>query len=74
MKERMVKEMASRSAESMKKQATYAKEYNSKNYDQWLLRISRIYDGDIIEKLNSVPNKKEYIYSLIREDIARSKQ
>lgn len=68
-----VKEMASRNAKSMKKQAEYAKEYNSKNYEQWLLRISKIYDTDILEKLNSVPNKKDYIYNLIREDIAREK-
>lgn len=31
-------------------------------------------DADILEKLNSVPNKTDYIRRLIREDIAREQQ
>lgn len=42
--------------------------YNSKNVVQIKFNFNKKTDADIIEKLNSVPNKQGYIKSLIRND------
>lgn len=38
------------------------------------LRLVRHTEADIIQKLESVPNKSGYIKRLIREDIAKTKE
>lgn len=48
--------------------------YQKERMVQFNLRFSKEYDADILEKLNSVPNKRQYIIGLIREDIAREQQ
>lgn len=41
-------------------------ERTKKDYKAYMLRFSRTSDADIIEKLEQVPNKTEYIRSIIR--------
>ena len=45
--------------------------YNKSHTKQVPLRFNLKTDADILEKLESVPNKLGYIKSLIRDDIAR---
>lgn len=44
-------------------------EYKQKTYQAFTFRIRKD-DTEILEKLDSVPNKTEYILNLIRKDIA----
>lgn len=46
--------------------------YESEHTTQIKLKLNRNTDADILEKLNSVPNKQGYIKELIRADIAKS--
>ena len=63
------------------RQREYAKEtgyaanikYDKANVKQYILKIMKTTEQDIIEKLDSEPNKNGYIKRLIREDIERSK-
>ena len=52
----------------------YIAEYQKANTIQVNIRLSKKYDADVIEKLNSLDNtgKSTYIKRLIREDIARA--
>ena len=52
----------------------YIAEYQKANTTQVNIRLSKKYDADVIEKLNSLGNdgKSTYIKRLIREDIART--
>lgn len=47
--------------------------YQEKNTKAYCLRFMVVSDADIIEKINSVPNKNDYIRNLIRADIAKEK-
>ena len=53
----------------------YIAKYQKANTTQVNIRLSKKYDADVIEKLNSLGNdgKSTYIKRLIREDIARAK-
>lgn len=42
--------------------------YDKENTVQFKLKLHKVNDADIIEKLNSVDNKQGYIKRLIRED------
>lgn len=44
--------------------------YQRKTYCRTVLRI-RYDDKEVLEKLKSVPSKKDYIVSLIKDDIAK---
>ena len=46
----------------------YKKKFDSENYKRIGIKI-KLEDKDVIEKLESVPNKSEYIRNLIKEDI-----
>ena len=48
--------------------------YKREKMVQFNLRFGKELDADILEKLDSVPNKRQYIIRLIREDIAREAQ
>ena len=48
--------------------------YKREKMTQLNLRFGNVIDADILERLNSVPNKRQYIIRLIREDIAREQQ
>lgn len=43
--------------------------YDAKNTRQVHLKLNRRTDSDVLEKLDSVPNKQGYIKKLIRADL-----
>lgn len=47
------------------------KKYQARVMKQQMLKLNRNTDHDIIDKLDSVPNKQGYIKGLIRADIER---
>jgi hypothetical protein len=47
------------------------KKYNNENTKQYQLRLNFKTDADLIEKMESVPNKLGYLKQLIRDDIAK---
>lgn len=48
------------------------KKYDEANTKQIKLKLNKKTDADILEALESVPNKQGYIKSLIRKDIAQN--
>lgn len=48
--------------------------YKKENYRNLMLRVSKKYEADVIEKLESVDNIRQYVIRLIREDIEREKK
>ena len=48
------------------------KKYDAVNTKQIKLKLNKRTDADILEALESVPNKQGYIKSLIRKDIAQN--
>lgn len=50
----------------------YMQRYDAENTKQYKMKVSKIYDVDIIEKMESVDNKQGYLKDLIRADIARN--
>ena len=56
-----------------KRKETPQDRYAAKYKKQYLLPCFTSTEQDIIDKLESVPNKAGYIKKLIREDIERSK-
>ena len=47
------------------------KKYHAENIRQIKFELNQKTDADILEKLDSVPNKQGYIKALIRADIAK---
>lgn len=47
------------------------KKYDAENTRQVHLKLNRRTDGDVLRKLDSVPNKQGYIKELIRADLAK---
>lgn len=47
--------------------------YEKKHVRGVSIKLNRRTDADIIEKIESVPNKQKYIKGLIREDIKKSR-
>lgn len=47
------------------------KKYDAENTKQVHLKLNLRIDEDILEKLDSVPNKQGYIKSLIRADLKK---
>ncbi|UVX33627.1 MAG: Transcriptional regulator, RHH-like, CopG [Bacteriophage sp.] len=47
------------------------KKYDAENTRQVNLKLNRRTDGDVLEKLDSVPNKQGYIKELIRADLKK---
>lgn len=58
----------------MEKKLTPQQRYAKKNIKQFKIDCVTRTESDIIEKLESVPNKAGYIKQLIRADIAASKK
>ena len=48
--------------------------YQKEKMVQFNLRFGKEHDADILARLDEVPNKRQYIIRLIREDIAREQQ
>ena len=46
-------------------------EWNRENKVAICLRYHKVYDKELIEKLNSVPNKNDYIRQLILKDMQK---
>lgn len=45
--------------------------YDKANTRQFHLKLNRRTDGDVLEKLDSVPSKQGYIKELIRADLKK---
>ena len=52
----------------------YIMQYQKENTTQYRFVCHKVYDADIIAKMESVPKKATYIKELIRQDIERTKQ
>ena len=46
--------------------------YDKENTQQILLKLNKVTDADILDRLHSVRNKQGYIKKLIRQDINNS--
>lgn len=46
--------------------------YDAKNTVQYHLKLNKVTDQDIIEKLNEVDSKQAYIKELIRKDLGKA--
>ena len=55
------------------KKMTPQERYKKKNIKQLKIELNLKTDEDILQKLESVPNKAGYIKSLIRKDIEENK-
>ncbi len=55
--------------ETIQKNIKRSNEWNRKNLKPLTIQLNKVSDKDIIEKLNSVSNKTEYIRQLIRKDL-----
>lgn len=56
----------------MEERKTTAKErYDAKTARYYSLKLNRNTDGELIEKLDSVPSIQAYIKELIRQDITK---
>jgi hypothetical protein len=51
----------------------YKIKWDAENTKQYKLKLMLRTDQDIIEKLDSVPNRQGYLKDLIRKDIAKDK-
>ena len=51
----------------------YVLDYQKNNYVGLALHFNKKYDGEIIEALNRIPNKSEYVKNLIRTDLGIKK-
>lgn len=50
------------------------KKYEKKSVRQILLKFHKTHDAAIIEKLNSIPSKNNYVRQLILQDLEREKK
>lgn len=55
--------------ERRQRQKASRRKYDSTKTKQFIMRLRIGADADVIEKLDSVPSKTEYIRSLVRQDI-----
>jgi hypothetical protein len=56
-----------------KDKPTAKERYDKEKTKMYAIKVVKTTEGDIIEKLDSVPNKSGYIKSLIRKDIKNEK-
>lgn len=55
----------------LERRETPQERYDRKNRVPFVMRLNKKTDGDILKKLETVPNKTGYVKQLIRADIAR---
>ena len=55
-----------------KKSSERQRRYDEGHIRGIYLKLSLVYDADILDKLDSVPNKQGYIKELVRNDIKRN--
>lgn len=65
--------MEKRTPEGKKKKLQYITQYTKDNYKQIKLNFNLESDKDILEKLEAVESKADYIRQLIRKDIKPGK-
>ncbi len=58
-----------RSKESLEKKLKYNENYTKENTTLIAIRMQNKKDMDVIKKINSMPNKAEYIRQLVRADM-----
>lgn len=56
-----------------KAQVRASAKYDKANTKQFVIKLNKIYDADIIEKLETVENRQGYIKELILADMKRIK-
>lgn len=56
-----------------KKRKKYLDYYQKDNYQTYCIRFNLNNDKEIIKKLETIPNKTEYIRKLINKDLASKK-
>lgn len=61
--------MEKRSDKGKAAKRQYINKYNAATYKQVIVRLHTINDRDILDQLNNVKSKADYIRQLIREDI-----
>lgn len=54
-----------------KKSTIYQRRYDDAHIKGLYLKLNLVYDADILDRLDSVPNKQGYIKDLIRNDIKK---
>lgn len=59
---------------SSEAQRRASRKYNAEKTFRFTITLNKKYDADIIQKLDSVDSKPQYVRSLIRADIARSQE
>ncbi len=57
--------------ETIQKNIKRSNEWNKKNLKSVTIQLNKVSDSDVIEKLNSVPNRTDYIRQLIRKDLKK---
>lgn len=65
--------MARLSEKAQKKRAQYNIDFKKRSYKRYRLDV-RYDNTEIIEKLDSVPNKNKYLQDLIKADIEKDKK
>ena len=58
----------------MKKEHEKIQEYIKKNMRQFMVKINRVTEPELLEWLESQPNKQGYIKELVRNDLAQKRQ
>lgn len=61
--------MAKLSEKAKQHKNQYNNQYKKKTYKEYMLRLNKNTDADIIEKIENVGSKRNYIIDLIRKDI-----
>lgn len=61
-------------AKSSEARLRATKKYEKKNIRQILLKFHKTHEAEIIEKLDSVPSKNNYVRQLILQDLEREKK
>lgn len=47
-----------------------SKKYNEKNCRVITMKLSKIYDKDVLDRLDSVDNRQGYVKALVRKDLS----
>lgn len=55
--------------EYAKRKREYSLKYQKDNYATVVLHFNRKYESDIVDALNKLPNKSEYLKKLIKKDL-----
>ena len=61
--------MAKPSEKAKQHKNQYNNQYKKETYKEYMLRLNKSTDTDVIEKNENVENKRNYIIDLIRKDI-----